>query len=43
MTTEQPDVKVWCECGWSSDDVDELDWTGAKPTCPTCGAWAEVE
>lgn len=38
----ETETKAWCECGWSTENVREIDWEGAKPTCPTCGEWAEV-
>lgn len=40
----EDDPEAWCEdCGWATETARDLDWEGAKPTCPVCDAWAEVE
>ena len=46
MTREQDEAgpKAWCDaCGWASESARDLDWKGAKPACPVCGAWAGVD
>ena len=43
IDTYENDPEAWCdECGWASETARDLNWEGAKPTCPVCETWAEV-